>query len=153
LLSKDGKIPVVANTGNNNGICGYSNLNPTEKGGVITFSDTTTADSIFYQPNAFVGYSHVQGVYPYSSLWNEKSLRYFMTVFKKVALNKNFDYANKFNRKLALDFDVPLPSLDGINPDYEYMGKYITTIEKLTIKNVVEYKDKVINLTKKVCNN
>ena len=151
LLSKNGKIPVVANTSGNNGIGGYSNLNPTENGGIITFSDTTTADSIFYQPNDFVGYSHVQGMYPYSNLWNEKSLRYFMTVFKKVALNKNFDYANKFNRKLALDFDIPLPSKDGINPDYDYMEKYITAIEKLTIKNVVEYKDKIIEKTKQVC--
>ena len=75
-----------------------------------------------------------------------------MTVFKKVALSKNFDYANKFNRKLALDFIVSLPTSDGINLDYDYMEKYIRVIEKLTIKNVVEYKDKVIDITKKVCN-
>ena len=152
LLTKNGKFPVVANTSTNNGIGGYSNLEPNEKGGIITFSDTTTADSIFYQPNDFIGYSHVQGMYPYSNSWSEKSLQYFMTVFKKVALSKNFDYANKFNRKLALDFIVSLPTLDGINLDYDYMEKYIRVIEKLTIKNVVEYKDEIINLTKQVCN-
>ena len=152
LLTKYGKFPVVANTSTNNGIGGYSNLEPNEKGGIITFSDTTTADSIFYQPNDFIGYGHVQGMYPYSNSWSEKSLQYFMTVFKKVALSKNFDYANKFNRKLALDFIVSLPTSDGINLDYDYMEKYIRVIEKLTIKNVVEYKDKVIDITKKVCN-
>ena len=152
LLSKGGKTPVVANTSNNNGIGGFSNLKPNEKGGIITFSDTTTADSIFYQPNDFVGYSHVQGMYPYSNLWNEKSLQYFITVFKKVALSKNFDYANKFNRKLALEFTVSLPSSDGINPDYKYMEKYIRVIEKLAIKDVVEYKDKIIKETKQICN-
>ena len=151
LISKNGKIPVVANTSINNGIGGYSNLMATEKGGIITFSDTTTADSIFYQPKDFIGYSHVQGMYPYSNLWNEKSLRYFMTIFKKVALSKNFDYANKFNRKLALEFVVMLPTIDGTNLDYDYMEKYITTIEKLTIKNVVEYKDSIIAKTKEIC--
>lgn len=151
LISKNGKIPVVANTSTNNGIGGYSNLKATEKGGIITFSDTTTADSIFYQPNDFIGYSHVQGMYPYSNLWNEKSLRYFMTIFKKVALSKNFDYANKFNRKLALEFVVMLPTIDGTNLDYDYMEKYITAIEKLTIKNVVEYKDNIIAKTKEIC--
>lgn len=151
LISKNGKIPVVANTSTNNGIGGYSNLMATEKGGIITFSDTTTADSIFYQPNDFIGYSHVQGMYPYSNLWNEKSLRYFMTIFKKVALSKNFDYANKFNRKLALEFVVMLPTIDGTNLDYDYMEKYITAIEKLTIKNVVEYKDDIIAKTKEIC--
>lgn len=151
LISKNGKIPVVANTSTNNGIGGYSNLMATEKGGIITFSDTTTADSIFYQPNDFIGYSHVQGMYPYSNLWNEKSLRYFMTIFKKVALSKNFDYANKFNRKLALEFVVMLPTIDGTNLDYDYMEKYITAIEKVTIKNVVEYKDDIIAKTKEIC--
>ena len=151
LLSKDGKTPVVANTSSNNGIVGYSNLKANEKGGIITFSDTTTADSIFYQPNDFIGYSHVQGMYPFSDLWNDRSLQYFVTAFKKVALSKNFNYANKFNRKLALDFIVSLPTNDGINPDFEFMEKYIRVVEKLVIKDVVEYKNKIINKTKKVC--
>ncbi len=151
LISKNGKIPVVANTSTNNGIGGYSNLMATEKGRIITFSDTTTADSIFYQPNNFIGYSHVQGMYPYSNLWNEKSLLYFMAIFKKVALSKNFDYANKFNRKLALEFVVMLPTIDGTSLDYDYMEKYVTAIEKLTIKNIVKYKDNIIAKTKGIC--
>lgn len=151
LFSKNGEVPVVANTSMNNGIGGYSNLKATERGGVITFSDTTTADSIFYQPHDFIGYSHVQGMYPYSSLWNEKSLRYFMTVFKKVALSKDFDYANKFNRKLALEFVVMLPTIDGNNLDYDYMEKYIIAVEKLAMKNVVEYKDNIVAKAKGIC--
>ena len=152
LLSKDGNTPVVANTSSNNGIGGYSSLQPNEKGGIITFSDTTTAESIFYQPNEFIGYSHVQGMYAYSDLWNEKSLQYFLTIFKKVALSKNFDYANKFNRKLALDFDVALPTEDGVSIDFDYMEQYFRIIEKLVIKDVVEYKDNIIKVTKRICN-
>ncbi|MBQ8999652.1 MAG: restriction endonuclease subunit S, partial [Clostridium sp.] len=72
-----GKTPVLSNSSNNNGIGGYSGLTATEEGGIITFSDTTTgADTMFYQPYSFIGYSHVQGMYPYhKEKWNEYSLR------------------------------------------------------------------------------
>lgn len=61
-LMDDGDNPVVVNSSYSNGIGGYSTQEATEKGGMITFSDTTTADAIFYQPNDFVGYPHVQGM-------------------------------------------------------------------------------------------
>lgn len=144
ILNADGSNPVLSNTSLNNGIGGYSNLNCTEKGGIITFSDTTTADAIFYQPNDFV-----QGLYPYSDKWSEQSLLYFMTSFKKIARLYKFDYAAKFNRKIALEFIVNLPSSDGTTPDYDYMTKYINIQKKLSVKSVVDWKDKIINTTKK----
>ena len=109
LFDENGKNPVLGNTSINNGIGGYSSKPCTEAGGIITFSDTTTADAIFYQPNPFIGYSHVQGMYPYSTKWSEKSLLYFLTVLKKIAIESGFDYATKFNRKLASEFMVTLP--------------------------------------------
>jgi len=109
LFDINGKNPVLSNTSINNGIGGYSSKECTEKGNIITFSDTTTADAIFYQPKAFIGYSHVQGMYPYSDKWTERSLLYFLTVFKKQAIAVGFDYGNKFNRKIASEFIVKLP--------------------------------------------
>ena len=109
LFDSNGKNPVLGNTSMNNGIGGYSSKPCTENGGIITFSDTTTADAIFYQPNPFIGYSHVQGMYPYSEKWNEKSLLYFLTTFKKIAIESGFDYANKFTRKKASEIIVKLP--------------------------------------------
>ena len=125
LFSANGTIPVVANNSINNGIGGYSNLKATEKGGIITFSDTTSTDSIFFQPSDFIGYSHVQGMYPKCDTWSEKSLKYFLVVFKKHAKLLGFDYANKFNRAIASDFIVELPSKDGINIDFNFMEDYI----------------------------
>ncbi|VEI44404.1 Uncharacterised protein [Actinobacillus equuli] len=55
LLDVDGINPVVVNSSYNNGIGGYSFHDCTEEGNTITFSDTTTADSIFYQPNDLLG--------------------------------------------------------------------------------------------------
>ena len=40
LIVCDGTIPVVVNSSYNNGIGGYSNLAPTEKGNIITFMNT-----------------------------------------------------------------------------------------------------------------
>lgn len=64
LFKTKGDIPVVTNSSLNNGVSGYVDMQPTEKGNIITYSDTTTSDGIFYQPKDFVGYSHVQGLYP-----------------------------------------------------------------------------------------
>ena len=149
ILDEFGSNPVLSNTSLNNGIGGYSNLDCTEKGGMITFSDTTTADAIFYQPNDFIGYSHVQGLYPYSEKWNEQSLLYFMATFKKIARLSKFDYATKFNRKIALEFIVNLPSSDGITPDYNYMAKYMSIQKKLSVRSVIDWKDRIINTIKK----
>ena len=73
LFREKGISPVVVNSSTNNGIGGYVNFNTTEKGGVVTFSDTTTTDSIFYQPNDFIGYSHVQVMEQRDNRWSEKA--------------------------------------------------------------------------------
>lgn len=40
LFEEDGANPVIVNTGFNNGVGGYANLECTEKAGTITFTDT-----------------------------------------------------------------------------------------------------------------
>ena len=45
---------------------------------------------------------------------------------------------------------ILLPITSEGNPDFDYMEKYILAIEKLVIADVVKYKDKVIETTKKV---
>lgn len=128
-LLDDGDNPVVVNSSYNNGIGGYSMQDVTEKGGLVTFSDTTTADAVFYQPNDFVGYPHVQGMYPkgkYAAKWQEKRLLFFVTAFKKTAVLCGFDYAYKFTREIALDMEVPLPVNDIGDPDWAYMDKYMS---------------------------
>lgn len=110
LFRTKGSTPVVVNSSVNNGIGGYVALKATEKGNMITFSDTTTSDSIFYQPNDFIGYSHVQGMKPknYQDKWNSLTLRYFVAVFR-TATKGLFNYGNKFNRENAREISVFLP--------------------------------------------
>lgn len=109
MFSDDGIYPVVTNSSSNNGITGYTNLNANEKGNIITYSDTTTSEGIFYQPRDFVGYSHIQGLYPkvFRDKWNYSSLMYVLTCMRKAAAGK-FDYGNKFNRKIASELIIQI---------------------------------------------
>lgn len=139
LFKTKGNTPVVTNSSVNNGITGYVNLAPTEKGGIITYSDTTTSEAIFYQPDNFVGYSHVQGLYPYDKkLWNEKTLLYFVSLFRKSA-NNRFDYANKFNRTVASEMFVKLPISSENKIDFNFMENYIRELEQERIRELERY--------------
>ncbi len=139
LFKTKGNTPVVTNSSVNNGITGYVNLAPTEKGGIITYSDTTTSEAIFYQPDNFVGYSHVQGLYPYDKkLWNEKTLLYFVSLFRKSA-NNRFDYANKFNRAVASEMFVKLPISSENKIDFNFMENYIRELEQERIRELERY--------------
>lgn len=149
LFQTKGQTPVVTNSSTENGISGYVDLKATEKGNIVTYSDTTTSEGVFYQPDDFIGYSHVQGLYPFAvNKWNEKSLLYFVSLFKKGAGGR-FDYANKFNRKIAKTIIVCLP-IKNNQPDFDFMETYIHAVEKVVIKNVVTWKDKEIEKTKEV---
>ena len=138
LFETNGETPVIVNSSLNNGVGGYVDLDPLEKKGIITFSDTTTADSIFYQPRDFIGYSHIQGMYPYDSEnWTEKSMLYFCSTFKR-STQGLFDYANKFNREKAREILVALPFLNG-KIYFSYMEKYIEELEALRIEELEAY--------------
>ena len=133
LFANSGSVPVVVNSSQNNGIGGFVDLEPTEQGNIITFSDTTTSDSIFYQPNDFIGYSHVQGMYPYEE-WNKYSLLYFVICFRTATKGK-FDYGNKFNRDKAKEILVTVPYYNN-KPAFKYMESYIKALEAERIETL-----------------
>ena len=152
LLEENGKNPVVVNSSFNNGIGGYTNQQCTENGNMITFSDTTSADSIFYQENSFVGYPHVQGLYPigiYKNKWTKYSYLFFVTVFREKAKNLNYNYVNKFTRESAKEIIIKLPSLVSGEPDWNYMEQYTKTIEKKSLE-IINKLSNVKNNNKKI---
>lgn len=131
-LLDGGGINVVVNSAYDNGIGGMSTFSPTENGNMITFSDTVDANTIFYQKSPFVGYPHVQGLYPvgkYQNAWTQGSLQYFVTVFRERALAVGFDYGNKFRRDIAANLFVKLPSTSDGAPDWAYMESYMANLE------------------------
>lgn len=153
LFDSNAKNPVVTNSSLNNGISGYSSLEPTENGNQITYSDTTTSEGIFYQKRPFIGYSHVQGLYPlkYHEFWNEKTLLYIVVAFKKVACGR-FDYGNKFNRKIASEMSILLPTNPHGGIDFNFMRTLINALMKQTIQGVAQYCSAKIQATKEAIN-
>ncbi|MCH4605560.1 restriction endonuclease subunit S [Helicobacter pylori] len=151
LFDSNAKNPVVTNSSLNNGISGYSSLEPTEKGNQITYSDTTTSEGIFYQKRPFIGYSHVQGLYPlkYHEFWSEKTLLYIVVAFKKVACGR-FNYGNKFNRKIASEMLILLPTNPHGKIDFHFMRTLINALMKQTIQGVAEYCNAKIQAAKEV---
>jgi hypothetical protein len=139
LFATHGKVPVIVNSSRDNGVGGFVGLEPTEKGNIITFSDTTTADSIFYQPDDFIGYSHVQGVYPKQpDKWTKEALLYFAVGFRKVTAGR-FDYATKFNRKIAIELKISLPVLSSGEIDFTHMIDRIRDLEAARIRDLEAY--------------
>ena len=126
LYAETGNTPVLSNSSTNNGIGGYCGLEPTESGNMITFSDTTTgADTMFYQPDPFIGYPHVQGLYAKGNhKWCEKEYLYLISAVRRAA-GKGWSYSNKFTRKFVSELKVLLPVKDNLLLDVELMSEII----------------------------
>ena len=156
LYSEQGTTPILSNSSMNNGIGGYIGLEPTEQGHILTFSDTTTgADTLFYQSQPFIGYAHVQGMYPKCDKWSELSYMYLIPLVRKAAGN-GFSYAVKFNRTLVAKLTISLPILtapdlspvidpmhayssQGFIPDFAYMEHYIAELEAKRVAELEAY--------------
>lgn len=139
LFDENGKIPVVTNSSANNGVTGYTNRPYTEDGNIITYSDTTTSEGIFYQPDKFVGYSHIQGLYPKVDFesWTRNTLLFFTSAFRNVSKGK-FSYGNKFNRKIASGMIVKLPT-NNSEIDFDFMESFIAELEAERIAELEAY--------------
>lgn len=132
LFCSGGANPIVVNSAYNNGVGGYTNLDTTEQGNMVTFSDTVEANTVFYQEKPFVGYPHVQGMYPigeYADKWGKYQYLYFISVFERAASNENVDFVNKFTREIATDILVTLPIDSNNNPDWDFMEQYMKNLE------------------------
>ena len=69
-------------------------------------------------------------------LWDDQKIAYkkehllfFISVFRKSALSKGFDYGNKFRRDIAINIKVKLPVNDDESLDFEYMESFMKKIQ------------------------
>ena len=69
---------------------------------------------------------------------NTYNIRYMLAILRKIFAN--FEYGTSMQNIKELKFKLPV--LHDGTPNFEYMEKYIRTIEKLTIKGVVEWNAK-----------
>lgn len=131
LIVDAGIIPVVVNSSKNNGIAGYSNYKALNSGNVITFSDTVNPEeTIFYQKEDFIGFSHVNKLIPKFKGFDEIVALYIMAAFKK-SIKGIYDYNKKFTSEIN-DQELVLPVIQNSdNPnelDLEYMREVILAL-------------------------
>ena len=137
LLTPNGKNPVIVNSSYNNGIGGYTDQELTESGKILTFSDTTSgADTLFFQEKPFVGYPHVQGMYP-KTFQLKTNIAKFMIASLRASINKySWNYTNKLTRtfiasttiKLPLKSSADLSNYDSTDIDWNYMETVMSRV-------------------------
>ena len=148
LLSSAGQTPVIVNSSQNNGIGGYSELEPTEDPGILTFSDTTTGpNTLFYQNQPFIGYPHVQGIYPKNFKFNDLMALFMVATLRAALGQRRWDYSNKLNRAIVIEMQIQLPVKPGTDElnytqddiDWDYMESTIRELEESTIRELDAY--------------
>lgn len=120
-------VPLVVNSAENNGIAGFCDREATEDGNIITFSDTTEGNTFFYQPGPFIGFAHVQGMYPKTREWSSYELLYFLTVLMFDSKDR-FSYGRKMRRDIISETKIKLPQTSNGTPDWQYMEDYIKSL-------------------------
>lgn len=145
-IKSEGDYPCFSSDTTNNGILGYTD-NPEfhisdETKVYIIFGDHTRTFDI--ATTDFSVLDNVKVLKPVTN--NIKALQYINSVWGKSI--PNLGYARHWS--VAKDRKLSLPIKSDGTPDFDYMEKYIRAIEKVVIADVVKYKDKVIETTKKV---
>ena len=123
----------------------------------IFSANTTTIDmfgSAKYRNYDYGADDHVAVVH--TEHLNKYAAIFVTTACHKSAHNGQFNYGHNFYAKDADELNIMLPVRDlpdgktGGEPDYAAMQDFISAVQKLVIKDVVEYADKKIAATKEV---
>ncbi|WP_374110717.1 hypothetical protein [uncultured Anaerofustis sp.] len=138
ILSKNGTVPMVSNSSANNGVMGFSNLEANNKGNTITCSDTTLgADTMFYQADDFIGYSHIQNLTPKFKPFNKEIASTIISACR-VSTSNQYDYGNKYNRAAMRKTKIQLPTKDG-QIDFEFMESFVAELEAQRVAELEAY--------------
>ena len=145
----EGTIPFVMAGTTNTGVVKYIS-NP-----VASFpSNSITVDifgNTFYRDYSY-GAGDDTGVYwNDTTIYSKETMLYLTSSISKLLRGK-FDFGNKLRSSQSLDFKFSLPTKNK-KPDYQSMETFITAIQKLVIKDVVQFVDRKIEATKTVVNN
>lgn len=138
IISENGNVPLISNSSSDNGVMGFSNLKGNNKGNTITCSDTTIgADTMYYQENDFIGYSHIQHLVPKFKLFN-RAIAAVIISSCRVSTSNKYDYGNKFNRVAMNKTKIQLPAKNG-KIDFEFMGSFMSELEAERLENLETY--------------
>lgn len=144
----DGNINFVGSASVNNGITAkIGNTEHIHPAHTITVSYNGSVGEVFLQDEPFWASDDVNVWYPKFE-FNTEIIEYIMAVIKKCRVKYN--YASKWTIDKMRNEMLFLPAKSNGEVDFDYMKRNIRAIEKLTIADVVKYKDKLIATTRRV---
>lgn len=139
-------LPLVNAKHGNNGIMYYGRKSDFEyvSGGIDIVNDgAVSTGNVYPQPHDIGVLYNAYIVTLKNGITSRKILEYLACRMQK-SIKHLFSYDNKavWNKVKNSTFELPIKS-DG-EPDWDYMAAYIRAIEKLVIKDVVDFKDAFI---------
>lgn len=147
---RPGNINFLGAISSNNGIRERIETTTVWKPNCISVNYNGSVGCSFYQEEPFYASDDVNICYSKEN-WslNRKRALFFCAVFKN--FSQKFSYTQKWNKERMIESFVFIPVTDNV-PDFAFMESFITAQQKLAIKDVVLWKDKVISTTKTVIN-
>lgn len=144
-----GDINFLGAIATNNGIREKIKTTKIRKANCITVNYNGSVGEAFYQPEPFFASDDVK-VYRAKGKWiiNELNALFLATAIKTAG--KAFCYSQKWSAKKMKYTYISLPVRKTGEPDYEFMETYIRALEKVVIKGVVDWKDRIIKTTKEI---
>ena len=101
----------------------------------------------FYRGYEF-GAGDDTGVFWNELLTDKWALLYLQTVIGKYLVGK-YDFGHKLRASQTHRFELLLPCV-GDTPDYQFMARFIRVVAKLVVRDLVEWTDRKIQVTKEV---
>lgn len=147
-------VPLVNAKLGDNGIMFYgrkSEWNTQEMCIDVIQNGAVATGKVYAQPHSVAVLWDAYLIKPIKDVSSEEILLYLTKCIEKIT-REQFSYDKKATWERVKACEVTLPVTPDNELDFDYMERYIRAIEKLTIADVVKYKNKVINTTKKLVN-
>lgn len=146
LDRESGDLPFITAGVGEMGFSSYISRNQTE----VFPKNSLTIDmfgSTFFRGYEYGADDHITVLYDTRKNYSRHVLHYIATSINKITKG-TFTYSRNFYPKDALPIEVALPVNQQSEPDTDLMERFIAIQQKLTIRNVVEWKDKEIETTR-----
>ncbi|MEA4115456.1 restriction endonuclease subunit S [Mycoplasma sp. 744] len=149
-LLANGGYPYIVRTALNNGLKGYidENIKYLNDGNTISFGQDTT--TMFYQEKQYFTGDKIKILKSKFDRFGKKNAHFILASMAKSFSSFSWG-ANSYSVAIIENQIINLPIYNS-KIDFEYMETLISAIQKLVIKDVVEWTDKKIKLTKQVIN-
>ena len=150
IIPESGKIPYVTASAENNGVMTYINC-PDEwidKGNCIMIGGKTLTFT-FQEKDFCSNDSHNIVLYAKNSA--EKILYLFYMSALRASMQNKYSWGNSISMKKIQDDIFYLPTKDG-EPDFEYMEKFISAVQKIVIAEVVKYSEEKMSAYRQAVN-